>query len=497
MLQIVTIPPNFQINEPPKFQNEDELYITPNSQTTDELFMAKAQEEKDDSDLDYQPPRSFDPNVESRTTRHSTKPKIDYRYKHIQSGKKYHKIAPDYDWPKIEQGESKKMKKELGETEFEDTITKASFKAAQITDKDIIQIRNAIKIMKTMKNKDRKKRRQALKKLKLKQTYYTSLKQNRFRLSIDDILFRRNKNGNYVPVVPKKLQQQIVEFFHTSNSFHHQGITRMENTIPEYYYWANIRSSIEDLVSQCHSCKLSKAKRDTSKPIRYPRLECETFGEICCDIVGPLPVTKRGHRYILTIMDRFTRYTVAVPLVSQTAESVARALLNNWIYIYGAPKFLLTDNGTNFCSGVIKVVLQTLGVKQRFTSKYHPEANGMIERFHKYLKERLAIDAEEKALDYWKEDDWDDYLAAILYSYNATVHTVSGFSPFKLLYGRDVKLNIHFPITSNIQNLNYRDYEEYLVNFIKQLEIIKTRSFALQYAHYIEMDKKLNMNSSA
>ena len=118
------------------------------------------------------------------------------------------------------------------------------------------------------------------------------------------------------------------------------------------------------------------------------------------DVLGPLPVSKRGHRYILVITDRFSKLTVAVPMVDQTASTVAQVFVDRWIACYGIPVVLLTDNGSNFASKFMKVVTQMLGIKHVYTSAYRPSTNGQVERFNATLADSMSIlSASDK--------DWD------------------------------------------------------------------------------------------
>ncbi len=411
----------------------------------------------------------------------------------------YHDEAPRYDFPEFKQADSKKLQKELQDEEFGQKINDKKFKSAQQTDEFIKQVRMYIELYKDLKDWKKVERKFKKKKKGMKQKLVLPLilrdiRDQKYCISRDDILFRRNKQGAYVPVVPASLRTEVVRYFHRSNSFHHQGYHRTTNTIKEYFYWPQIKIEVKKFLSTCSSCKQCNAKRESAKGRVHPRLACRVFEEIACDLVGPLPITEDNNRYILTIMDRFTRYVVAVPLVKQTAEHVARAILEHWVYVYGPPQKILSDNGTQFASSVFRLIMNTLKVQQLFTTVYRPEANGMIERFHQFLKKKLAIKAAEKDLDYWKEANWDSYLASIVYAYNASVHTVTRFAPFKLLYGRNVQIGLQLPKPHVIQKLQYKNYEHYLVNFIRQLQIIRDRSFAYQYAHWVELDKKLNMD---
>ena len=103
------------------------------------------------------------------------------------------------------------------------------------------------------------------------------------------------------------------------------------------------------------------------------------------DLVGPLP-TSSGHKYLLTIIDRRTRWFEVIPLTSITTEVVIREFNYHWISHYGVPHDLITDSGTQFSSHMFSNFCKKYGIKHNMTTSYHPQCNGMIERFHRVLK---------------------------------------------------------------------------------------------------------------
>ena len=149
------------------------------------------------------------------------------------------------------------------------------------------------------------------------------------------------------------------------------------------------------------------------------------------DIVGPLRRTKRGNRYILTMMDFASRFPEAIPLRRIDAETVADALCTVFTK-FGVPEEILSDQGSQFMSSLMKRTMALLGVDQIRTSPYHPQTDGMLERFHGTLKRMM-----QKRGNASKE--WDMYLPYLCFAYRDSVHTATGFTPFQLLFGRDVR----------------------------------------------------------
>ncbi|KAG8229166.1 hypothetical protein J437_LFUL009883 [Ladona fulva] len=155
---------------------------------------------------------------------------------------------------------------------------------------------------------------------------------------------------------------------------------------------------------------------------------------VSMDIVGPLPSTYKGDRYVLTFQDAFTKYPEAIALPNQKTETVARAFVENIVLRHGAPRQLLTDRGTNFTSQLMKEVCKILGIRKLQTTAYHPAGNGLVERSHRTLMSILSHFVDTK------QRDWDDWLPFAISAYRSAPHSATGESPYFLMHGRDMEL---------------------------------------------------------
>ena len=158
----------------------------------------------------------------------------------------------------------------------------------------------------------------------------------------------------------------------------------------------------------------------------------EPFSRVAIDIVGPLHRTRKGNRYILTLCDYSTKYPEAVALKVIDTETVANALIEIFSRT-GIPKEILSDQGSNFTSSLMRELCKLLNIKKITSTPYHPEANGLVEKFNGTLKKMLSCFVENE------KDDWDKYLPYLLFSYREVPQDTTGFSPFELLYGRHVR----------------------------------------------------------
>ena len=158
------------------------------------------------------------------------------------------------------------------------------------------------------------------------------------------------------------------------------------------------------------------------------------FEFVALDIVGPLPVTPTGNRYVLVIVDYFTRWAEAVPLSAITAEAVALAFVHGWVSRFGAPRRLHSDQGSQFEARLFQSLCTILGIRKSRTTSYHPEGNGLVERLNRTLIHHL------KAFVGPTDVHWDIHLPLVLLAYRAAVHSSTGFTPSRLLYGAELRL---------------------------------------------------------
>lgn len=158
----------------------------------------------------------------------------------------------------------------------------------------------------------------------------------------------------------------------------------------------------------------------------------EPFERMAMDIIGPLPRSRSGCRYVLVLSDYATRYPEAVALKTIDAETIAEELVKIFARV-GIPREILTDQGANFTSNLLAEMYRLLHVKALRTTPYHPQTDGLVERFNQTLKEMLRKTADEEG------KDWDRLLPYVLFAYREVPQESTGFSPFELLYGREVR----------------------------------------------------------
>ena len=153
------------------------------------------------------------------------------------------------------------------------------------------------------------------------------------------------------------------------------------------------------------------------------------FDKIAIDLVTEYETSTSGNKHILTIIDHLTRWPEALPIPDKSADTI--------VPVHMCPRYILSDNGTEFKNSLMDQVLQQIGIDRIFSAPYHPQSNGKLEVFHKYLKPTL------KKLCEKDPTNWDKYLNQVLASYRITPNLATAETPFFLVYSRDPNLPLH------------------------------------------------------
>ncbi len=222
----------------------------------------------------------------------------------------------------------------------------------------------------------------------LPQYIYNTVLNGRYYLNHNNILMYKFKRINCV-VIPNVLQESVLNWTHTN--MHHGG-PRMVNGITSHFWWIGLRDDVQLYTKSCKTCQCVKSNK--SKSFKSGELHtfkaAAPFELLSIDIVGPLPCTAKGNRYIVSMFDKFSRFCLLVPVENIKTTAIIKAY-ERWINLFGPPKTILSDNGSQFISEMFKVYNNQINVKQKFSSPYYPETNGIIERLHRWIKERLTL----------------------------------------------------------------------------------------------------------
>ena len=235
-------------------------------------------------------------------------------------------------------------------------------------------------------------------------------------------------------VVPIGYRQDIIGIAHDGPLSGHLGINKTVERILKYFFWPGLRKDVCKYCKSCHACQIvgKPNQKVPVAPLKPIPAFGEPFSRVIVDCVGPLPRTKTGNEYLLTIMCASSRFPEAIPLRRITAKNVVKALVK-FFTLVGLPNAVQSDQGSNFMSKVFNQVLDQLGVAHVNSSAYHPQSQGALERFHQTLKNMLRTYCFEC------EKEWDEGVPLLLFAVRETVQESLGFSPFELIYGHSVR----------------------------------------------------------
>ena len=234
-------------------------------------------------------------------------------------------------------------------------------------------------------------------------------------------------------VIPVKKRRGFIREFHDSLFAGHLGITRTVYRLLDRVYWPGLRGDVRTYIKSCTICIARKSPCPRKVPMGHVAVG-HHWERVAMDLLDMSVTTSRGNRYVLVIVDCFTRWTEAFPLPDKTAQSVADAFFNQVVCRFGMPAVIHSDQGREFENKILQELCLMGGSHKTRTAPYHPESDGMVERFNRTLLMMLAMFAGKN------RDDWDDLLPAVMMAYRSSVHESTGYSPYRLMFGEECTL---------------------------------------------------------
>lgn len=272
---------------------------------------------------------------------------------------------------------------------------------------------------------------------------------------------------NHQIIVPSNLRESVLQLSH-DNMGGHLGCGKTSSRILQHFYWPGLRKDVAKYCKSCRECQLAGRPNEVLKPVPLrpiPVVE-EPFSKIIIDCVGPLPKTKRGNNYLLTLMCATTRYPDAIPIKKINAKTIVDKIIN-FFTLYGIPKIVQSDQGSNFTSDLFKNSMKQLGIKQYLATAYHPESQGVLERFHQTFKSMLR----KYCLETGKE--WDDGINLLLFAIRESKQESLGFSPHQLVFPHEVRGPLRVLKDSWLDNSEQVTLGKYVQNFRNKLKEIR------------------------
>ena len=239
----------------------------------------------------------------------------------------------------------------------------------------------------------------------------------------DATLYGDLSTGKFRPLLPPSFRQAACEALH---NIHHPGVKGTVKLVCQSYCWPHMAKFVSVFARQCLFCQKGKIHRHVSLAAAHIPVPIRRFAHIHVDIVGPLPVSN-SNMYLFTILDRTTRWPEAVPMAGTTAAACADALLAGWIQRFGVPSTITSDRGPQFTSALWAAVCRLLNISHLQTTAYHPQANGLVERFHRRLKDALRARAAGV--------NWHSHLPWVMLGIRSAWREDAEFTPAEAVFG--------------------------------------------------------------
>ena len=236
-------------------------------------------------------------------------------------------------------------------------------------------------------------------------------------------------------IVPYKLITELLKLAHDITNSGHLGVVKTKDRLLlAGFYWPSVG---KDVAYNCKTCDV--CQRTNKSCVKYkaqmlkPPVIDQPFYRISIDIVGPIAKpTKKGSVFILTVVDHATSWPEAYPLPDHKASTVAKCMIE-YFSRFGLVNECLHDLGSEFTSELFQVFLDYFGIDQLKCTVMHPQTNGIVESFHRCLKDMLKGFVDQYS------DDWDEASPFLLFAYHEVPLATYGYSPFELVYGRHVR----------------------------------------------------------
>jgi hypothetical protein len=288
-------------------------------------------------------------------------------------------------------------------------------------------------------------------------------------------------------VIPTTLRSIVMQATHDSLiGGGHMAFDKTYTKAKERWWWPHMYQDLKHWIASCETCCKMKKNKNKKKGSLQPIVVHEPFELLGMDIVGEMPMTAQGHRFILVITDHLSKWATAIPMKSITTIDVAQALLEKVILAgHGVPARILTDRGSNFNSQLAHELYKLLKISKSTTTAYHPQCDGHTERFNKTLCHTLAKLMLEHPMD------WDELLPFCTFDYNTSIQKSTKFTPYYIIYGREPRVpaeymlgHINYPIPVNLQT-----YTKQLVERLKEaLHIARSNMYKAQTNQQINHD---------
>ena len=249
----------------------------------------------------------------------------------------------------------------------------------------------------------------------------------------------------------------ILNEVHDSIIGGHVGMNKTLELVQRKYYWPKMYKYISTYINSCDKCQSNKSSNQSTSGLLQPLpIPNKRWEQITIDFIGPLPLTKNNHNFILVVVDKLSKMAHYIPTHTNiTAEGTARLIFKNIIRYHGIPQSIVSDRDTRFTSSFWQELWKILGTKLNMSTSFHPQTDGQTERQNRTLEEYL------RSFINLEQDNWDELLVSAEIAYNNSIHASTNYTPYYLNYGQHPNLSIILNKNNN-NNINNNNVKELL-----------------------------------
>ncbi len=305
----------------------------------------------------------------------------------------------------------------------------------------------------------------------------------------DGVLFHRQiKDGQafHRLCVPPFLVEQILLACHDDLTAGHLGVNSTLDKIRRRYVWPKMKKRNVEFVTSCQDCQTKKKPKERPVGLMTPIRAAQPFERLGVDFLGPFPKSKAGNKYVIIAVDYFTKWVVAKATPSSKTGEVIDFFIKRIVLQHGAPSFLISDRGEGLKSNFIEELLKAMTTNHLVTTAYHPQCNGLVERFNHTFSQMMSMYVSSN------HKDWDETIDFVTFGYNTSRHESTGLTPFFMFYGREAVLPIDValgnnpnPVHCNAPNSSVQDIMTRLLN---AREMVKRRMLVVQARQKLRYD---------
>ena len=260
---------------------------------------------------------------------------------------------------------------------------------------------------------------------------------------IRGVLHRRweSDSGDVVQwkiILPEEYRKHVVTELHGGHAGGHLGTKKTIAKVRLRYHWPKMDADVRSIIRMCNTCASKKSPSRTRRAPLQQRSVGMPMERVALDIVGPLPETERGNKYLLVVGDYFSKWVEVYPIPDQTAKTVAEKFVQEFVCRFGVPQVLHSDQGRNFESQVFAEMCSILGIDKTRTTPYNPKSDGFVERFNRTLISMVSMMIDPTR----RQRDWDEKVPLALFGYRSSPQESTGETPNMLMLGREVCLPI-------------------------------------------------------